>query len=214
MVWFRAAEAGVARCWPTVLLAAVSVVVAVPAVSAIQFAGPSDGQQYPVVVYLVRHAERVPDGTDDPRLTLAGEIRARMLLQLLSDARLTHIHTTDWRRTRHTVRPLTERLGMEAIVYDPRELEAFAATLRNTPGRHLVAGHSNTTPMLVAALGGDPFGPIADMEYDRLYIVVITPGHPPVTALLRYGEPYVEGSDFGLRAERSSAGSLSSRHRN
>ncbi len=165
-------------------------------------------------MYLVRHAERAVDGTDDPRLSLAGEIRARMLLQLLSEARLTHIHTTDWRRTRHTVRPFTEELDMEAIVYDPRELEALAATIRSTPGRHLVAGHSNTTPTLVAALGGDPFGPIAEMEYDRLYIVVINPGHPPVTTLLRFGEPYVEGSDFGLRAERGSAGLLSSRRRN
>ena len=71
--------------------------------------------------------------------------------------------------------------------YDPRDLPGFAAQLRRSPGRHLVLGHSNTTPSLVEALGGDAHGPIDEFEYDRLYIVVIT-GDEVSTVLLRFGE--------------------------
>ena len=153
-----------------------------------------------VVVYLVRHAERAEDGTDDPPLALAGQIRVQQLLGMLADVNLTHVHTSDFKRTRDTARPFAERAGVEYAIYDPRELEALATEIAATPGRHLVAGHSNTTPQLVAALGGNPSDPIDELEYDRLYILVIQPDKPAMTTLLRFGEPYVEGQDFGLRA--------------
>lgn len=159
-----------------------------------------DGNDEAVVVYLVRHAERAENGTDDPPLALAGQIRVQQLLGLLADVDLTHVHTTDFKRTRDTARPFAERAGIVSAIYDPRELEALAGEIAATPGRHLVAGHSNTTPQLVAALGGDPSDPIDEFEYDRLYILVIQPDRPAMTTLLRFGEPYVEGQDFGLRA--------------
>lgn len=160
---------------------------------------PESGGE-PVVVYLVRHAEKADDGSNDPPLALAGQIRVRILQDLLADAGLTHVHTTDWRRTRDTAEPIAQSAGLDLAVYDPRALDSLAHLLRATPGRHLVVGHSNTTPTLVAALGADPFGAIDEMEYNRLYIVTIPPGASPVVSLLRFGEPYVEGSDFGLRA--------------
>ena len=162
---------------------------------------PGPGAQEAVVVYLVRHAEKSDDGTNDPPLAIAGRIRVQTLKALLADVDLTHVHTTDWKRTRDTARPFAERAALEMAVYDPRELETLAAEIRAAPGRHLVAGHSNTTPQLVAALGGDPLGPIDELEYDRLYVLVIQPGETTVTTVLRFGEPYVEGRDFGLRSE-------------
>ena len=73
--------------------------------------------------------------------------------------------------------------------YDPRDLTGFAARLHATSGRHLVLGHSNTTPELVAALGGEPGTPIAEMEYDRLYIVTITAAGVS-TVLVRFGQRF------------------------
>ncbi|MCY4397871.1 MAG: histidine phosphatase family protein [Gemmatimonadetes bacterium] len=162
--------------------------------------GPGATEDPAVVVYLVRHAEKADDGTDDPPLALHGQIRVQTLLALLADVDLTHVHTTDLKRTQDTARPFAQRAQLEANIYDPRGLESLAADIIAAPGRHFVSGHSNTTPALVAALGGDPSDPIDEMEYDRLYIVVIQPGQPPLTTLLRFGEPYVEGADFGLRA--------------
>jgi len=141
----------------------------------------------PVVVYLVRHAERAEDGTNDPPISEAGLARAQELAVVLEDAGIDHVHSTDLKRTRQTGAPLVEAAGLAVQVYDPSDLPAFAATLRAAPGRHLVLGHSNTTPELVAALGGDAGEPLEDGEYDRLYVVVIPARGPVSTVLLHYG---------------------------
>lgn len=153
----------------------------VPAVAA--------AQEDATVVYLVRHAERAEDGTSDPVISLSGWDRSRLLADVLRDAGLTHIHTSDFRRTRMTGAPTAEATGLSLRVYDPRDLRGFAEELRRTPGRHLVLGHSNTTPGLVEALGGDPSGTIADLEYDRLYIVTLTSAGAS-TVLIRFGKRF------------------------
>ncbi len=144
----------------------------------------------PVVVFLVRHAERAEDGTDDPPISRAGEERARLVARMLADAGLTRIHSTNYKRTIATARPTADALGLAIESYDPRDLQGFARALRSMSGRHLVVGHSNTTPQLVAALGGDPGPPIEEMEYDRLYMVTLLPGGGTSTVLLRFGAPY------------------------
>ena len=151
---------------------------------------PASAQQEAVVVYLVRHAERSEDGTGDPPISEAGRERALLLADMLRDAAVTHIHTTDLKRTRQTGTPLAQRLGLGFEVYDAKDLPALAARLRATPGRHLVLGHSNTLAPTVEALGGAGGEPVADAEFDRLYVVVIAPGGSVTTSLLRYGAPW------------------------
>jgi phosphohistidine phosphatase SixA len=141
------------------------------------------------VVFLVRHSERAEDGTSDPVISLPGWDRSRLLAEMLEDAGVTNIYTTDYRRTRGTGKPLADALGLELQVYDPRDLNGFAEELWRTPGRHVVIGHSNTTPELVEALGGDPISPMADDEYDRLYVVALT-SLGATSMLIRFGARY------------------------
>ena len=148
--------------------------------------------QEETLIFLVRHAERADDGgeaQDDPHLSAAGYARARALAEMLKDAGLTHIHSTDFIRTRETGGPSAEGTGLEIEAYDHRALEAFAEQLLATPGRHLVVGHSNSTPSLVDALGGDPHGAIGHLEYDRLYMLAVGPNGVE-TVLLRFGAPF------------------------
>lgn len=147
-----------------------------------QDAGPA---AHPELIILVRHGETAPDGTRDPGLSETGVSRADRLAALLADAGLTRIHTTGYRRTRGTAAPVAAALGMGAVEYDPRDLPAFAALLVTEPGRHLVVGHSNTTPELVALLGGDPGPPIAEDEHGRVYVLVPT-GDGVRSLVLRY----------------------------
>jgi len=152
-------------------------------------AGTLRAQDVPVVVYLVRHAEKA-DASLDPPLSDAGRARAEGLIHVLGTAGITRVWSTSYRRTLSTAGPLAANLHLDVTPYDPLKLAEFAAELRVTPGRHLVVGHSNTTPELVRALGGDPGAVIQDWEYDRLYVVVIGPGG--TTAMqLRYGAPSV-----------------------
>lgn len=142
-------------------------------------------------VYLVRHAEKTTS-KDDPALTDAGEARAEVLANLLADKQLTHIHSSDTKRTRDTAAPLAERLGLDVELYDPSDLPAMAAKLKATPGRHLVVGHSNTTPQLTELLGGDGGTEIVEAtEYDRLYWVTTSPNEPVVSYMTRFGALYV-----------------------
>lgn len=139
-------------------------------------------------VYLVRHAEKTTDQTD-PALTERGEQRADALADVLSVSGITRIHSSDYKRTRATAAPLAERLGIEVELYDPRDLAAIAETLKSEGGKHLVVGHSNTTPQLTELLGGDGGEPIVEAtEYDRLYIVSRQNGETTST-LLRFGPP-------------------------
>ena len=146
------------------------------------------------VIFLARHAEAMyPPPEDAPRnppLSAMGQDRADALARLLADAGITLIHSTDYERTQETAAPLAALLGLPVAAYDPGDLPGFAAQLSSTPGRHVVLGHSNTTPELVAALGGEPGAPIDEsIEFDRLYVVVIGADGAVTTSLLRYGAP-------------------------
>jgi broad specificity phosphatase PhoE len=161
---------------------------------------PLSAQDGPVVVYVVRHAERLDDGApagaemEDPPLSEAGTARALELVELFRTAGLTHIHSTDYERTRATARPVSEALALELAIYDATDIPSFAERLRASPGTHLVVGHSNTSTALVDALGGESGGPIATLEYDRAYVIVVVPGGATGSAVFRYGSPYLGSS--------------------
>ncbi|KUJ83598.1 MULTISPECIES: histidine phosphatase family protein [Microbulbifer] len=141
------------------------------------------------IIYLVRHAEKetADPAERDPALTEAGRARAQQLARVLRDVGIEQIYSTDYRRTRETAAPLAERLGLPVELYDPRDLDAFSSELRRGPSRILVVGHSNTTPELVASLGGEAGEEIREAdEYDRLYLLVID-ARQVTTLLQRYG---------------------------
>ena len=157
-------------------------------VFALILAGCQTKDQEALTVFLVRHAEKV-DHSKDPDLSEDGYIRAETLAQTLSQAEIEWVHSSDFIRTRETAAPVAAQFSLQTELYDPSDLKALASKLLSQGGRHLVVGHSNTTPALVEILGGEAGSPIADeWEYDRLYILKV--GKEGVeTILLRYGKP-------------------------
>jgi len=140
-----------------------------------------------LVVFLVRHAEKV-DESIDPDLSEDGYLRAKELARTLADASIEQVHSSGFIRTKETARPVADLFGLEIELYNPKDLYEIADQLKAAGGRHLVVGHSNTTPALVEILGGDPGSPIKEKnEYDRLYILTITEDDVN-TVLLRYGK--------------------------
>lgn len=141
------------------------------------------------VVFLLRHAEKT-NASPDPGLSPSGVVRSEQLAGLLRDAGIEAIHSSNYIRTRDTATPLAGRLGLEIRFYDPNELESLADLLLREGGRHLVVGHSNTTPELARLLGGEPGEEIDEAEeYDRLYLITIN-GNQATTVLLRYGATF------------------------
>jgi probable phosphoglycerate mutase len=150
----------------------------------------SESERKPVVVFLVRHAEKA-DLSEDPELSTTGDQRALVLARTLRGAKIDHIHSSDFIRTASTAAPTANEFGLEVQLYDPRDLPGLVEKLRSAGGRHLVVGHSNTTPAMVELLGGDASPPINEKgEFDRLYNVTIGPDGTTTSVMLRYGEPF------------------------
>lgn len=121
------------------------------------------------VVYLVRHAEKMADGTSDPKLSDEGRARVCNLQGFFADKGLMHVLSSDYNRTRDTATPLAKSLGLKVEEYDPKHQVVLAMMLKNKPGIFLIVGHSNTLPELSLVLGGDDIGPWGEKEYDRFF---------------------------------------------
>jgi len=137
------------------------------------FLSPGLASAGETVYYLFRHAEKMAEGSD-PNLTEEGHARAQNLAEMLKDAGVTRIFSSDYNRTKETVGPLAEATGLEIEIYDPRDLAGFAEQLKSMDGVIVVSGHSNTTPELTALLSGQETEPMPETEYDRLYQVILT----------------------------------------
>ena len=145
----------------------------------------SDPQPVTATFYLVRHAEKELIG-DDPALSDAGYARAQALSEELRGVKLDGIYSTDTRRTRDTAAPTLARTNLSLQIYDGRALSEFAQQLSSVKGNYLIVGHSNTTPQLAEALGGEGGDPIVEAnEYDRLYVLRRS-GGGVVTELRRF----------------------------
>lgn len=162
--------------------------------------------RHTTTVILVRHAEK--EAGDDPRLTAEGMERARELAEALDGTMLDAAYATQFRRTSETAAPAADRFGLPVTVFEaeaPVEEHAGALSghlLTEHDGETvLVVGHSNTVPLIIEALGGDTVPPIADDEYENLYVVVVPPSGPVRTLRARYGATDV-GALAALPGER------------
>ena len=133
------------------------------------------------LVFIVRHAERADAGmatpATDPALSAAGEARAARLAAMLSDAGITAIFATEFKRTQDTARPLAAKLGLKVQSTPAANPADVVAAVKKGHGAEvvLVVGHSNTVPAILKGFGG-PDITIGDSEYDNLFIIVPATG--------------------------------------
>jgi broad specificity phosphatase PhoE len=151
-------------------------------------AAPARAQR---AIFVVRHAERADAGmnaTPDPLLSAAGHARAERLAEVLLKAGVTAVYATEYRRTLQTVQPLAQRLGLEVQQVPAKDVEALVARIhRSKPSDVVVvAGHSDTVPEILKALGDPEPVTIKEDEYDNLFVVVPRRGQAPVVLRLKY----------------------------
>lgn len=154
--------------------------------------------QATTTMIFVRHAEKALIPVDDPGLSVEGQARAAELARQLVDADVVAgidaIYSTSYRRTVETVQPIADALGLPINRYSPDDDDEAVvdAMVREHKGKIiLVVGHSNTLPALIAALGASKnVPPIAELEYDNIYVVSIPWFGKTKTIRLRYGVPY------------------------
>lgn len=151
----------------------------------------------PAGVIVVRHAEKADDGTRNPGLTAAGRTRAEALANALQNANVTGLIASQYQRTRQTLAMLAERRGLEITVVPAESgsvdahVAAIAKAVRewDSNGVLIIAGHSNTVPLIVESLSGKPVSPIDEAEYDRLFFLL--PGESDMDVItMRYGPAF------------------------
>ncbi len=154
--------------------------------------------QATTTIIFVRHAEQTSHDEADPPLSDVGRRRVAELTRQLADADVVAgidaIWSTHFKRSVETVQPLAELLDLPINTYPPSDTESVLETiLKKHKGRIiLVVGHSNTVPVLIANLGASKkVPPIAQDEFDNIYIVSIPWFGKTKTIRLRFGEPYV-----------------------
>lgn len=134
-------------------------------------------------LYLVRHAEKQAGSSRDPALTEIGKTRSELLAVWFQDKNITEIWSSDYKRTRDTAMPLVTRLGLELIIYDPRNLPNLVKELSHQRRTALIVGHSNTTPELARLLCDCLIADMDESEYDRLIVISVVGSRPQVRTL-------------------------------
>jgi phosphohistidine phosphatase SixA len=146
----------------------------------------------PAVVLIVRHAEKEALPADDPPLTPSGRQRAQELVRVAqafaaAGAPVRELIASEAKRTHQTLEPLAASTGLPVTVVKAKDTAAIVNRILAVDGGIVVlAGHSNTLPAILEALGGPAGVIIADPEFDRIFAVTGLGAQVNVVAL-RYG---------------------------
>ena len=142
-------------------------------------------------ILLVRHAEKdVSETADksDPELTVAGRDRAERLVKKMGKYKPGAIYSTNFKRTRTTVEPLAKKRKLTVQFYDARKQnEIVEQILKSKTKRFVVAGHSNTIPLLANLLiKKELFKPLDDSEYATIWLIKVKDGKVTKVEILDY----------------------------
>ncbi|WP_108944433.1 histidine phosphatase family protein [Shewanella halifaxensis] len=125
-------------------------------------------------VLLVRHAEKSQINSQDPQLSAAGMQRAQALAEQLASVALSQLIASDYQRTQLTLAPLAKEKALTLTVASTKSgisahIKHIVALVKQEQGNSLIAGHSNTLPLIISALGGPNIGTISESSYGGIY---------------------------------------------
>ena len=151
-------------------------------------------------VILIRHAEKnIEPNNPDPDLSPAGQARAQEIVRMFGDAGINAIYATQYKRTQQTVKPLADKLGLPVNRVNSKSTSDLVAQIRAQHSGQVIfiAGHNNTVPEIVVALGGPTFPVIPETEFDNLYIVTVYRTGKAKVVKLKYGTASPAGGGSG-----------------
>lgn len=177
-------------CKPTQI--AVPGFILVGLIAAMAFSAGGQANEQPVMtVILVRHAEKkiVPPENKDPDLSPAGQVRAEELARMFAGSSIAAIYATQYKRTQQTVQPLAETLKLPVTQSEAKKTAELVKQIHSQNAGQVIfiAGHNNTVPEIIMALGGPQLPIIPETEYDNLYILTVPSVGPASLLKMKYG---------------------------
>lgn len=125
-------------------------------------------------IYLIRHAEKVRDGSknSNPHLNAKGILRADKWKDILKHVKFDKVISTNLFRTLETASPISKSNDLKINTYVPSK-EFYENFIKQNTGKTiLIVGHSNTTPSFVNSLIDEDFyNDIKDDNNGNLYHV-------------------------------------------
>ncbi len=147
--------------------------------------------QSSTTLILVRHAEKaiVPPENKDPDLSTAGQARAEELARMFGESGIAAIYATQYKRTQQTVKPLADKLRLAITQVEAKNTAELVKQIRarNTGQVIFIAGHNNSVPEIIAAMGGPQLPIIPETEFDNLYILTVHTDGSAKLLKLKYG---------------------------
>jgi phosphohistidine phosphatase SixA len=147
--------------------------------------------QPPLILVLVRHAEKkpVPKENKDPDISPAGVARAEELVKMLGNTGITAIFATEYKRTQQTAKPLSDKLGLPVNVVEAKKTPELVKQIRALGAGQVIfiAGHNNTVPEIIAALGGPQMPIIPETEFDNLFVLIVESDGTAKLVKMKYG---------------------------
>jgi phosphohistidine phosphatase SixA len=165
---------------------------------AIQPQTATDRSAAPMLVVVVRHAEKAPNPPSDPVLSESGMARAAALDASLSQLTVTDVVVSHLQRTRLTASVFIARrnpvvhvvpIGAAGVAAHVQAVADTVRAIARTAGRGgvLVVGHSNTVTSIVEALGGGASPALCDSQYSQLFTLRAASGGPIRMVRSTYG---------------------------
>lgn len=124
-------------------------------------------------IIIVRHAEKMTDGSKNPPLSDVGKLRAEKLKDLFTDVKIDKLFSTPYLRTKATLQPIATTRSLDITDYNPSDKSFSENLLKNEKGKTIViVGHSNSSPELVnRLLQNKKFSQLDETEYGKLWII-------------------------------------------
>src|SRR5256714_1377169 len=118
---------------------------------------------------------------------------------MFGDAGIRTIYATQYKRTKETVKPLANKLGVAVNVVNSKDAADLLAQIRaqHSGQTIFIAGHNNTVPEIIFAAGGPQYPIIPESEYDNLFIVTIYRTGKAKVVKMKYGKPSQPGIGNG-----------------
>lgn len=144
------------------------------------------------LIILVRHAEKADATAGDPPLSANGNLRAQALISALKRTSISQLIATQYQRTQQTLLPISTDRHLPITVVEAEKpievhIQKVVEQVHAVKGNSLIAGHSNTLPLIIKALGGPEIPAISEDDYSQLFLLSINDGQPASLLSTRYG---------------------------
>ncbi len=153
--------------------------------------GISEVKQEPqemTTYYLIRHAEKDMNrpGDRNPKLSEAGEARAKKWAEILKEVNFDLIYSTNFERTLSTAKAVADSREKPVEIYDHKNLNDPEFQEKTKGKTVLVVGHSNTNPMFANLLLKEKkYEALSEEDYGSLFIVQIAPDGTTSSEILK-----------------------------